>query len=32
LRDDGMVQEPGEQCSSNDGIAEDIAPFGKATI
>jgi hypothetical protein len=32
LDDDGMVKQPIEQCGCNNGIAEDLAPFGKAAV
>lgn len=32
LNDDGMVKQPVEQRGCDDGIAEDLAPFGKAAI
>ena len=32
LDNDGMVEEPVEQRSGDDGIAEHVAPFGKATV
>lgn len=32
LDDDGMVQEAIKQCGRDDGIAEDISPFGKAAV
>jgi hypothetical protein len=31
LDDDGMVQEAIKQCGRDDGIAEDISPFGIAS-
>lgn len=32
LDHDGMVQQPVEQCGGDDGIAEDLTPFGEAAI
>ena len=32
LDDDGMVKQPIEQRGCNNGIAEDLAPFGKAAV
>ena len=32
LDDDGVVQQPVEQRRGDDGIAEDLAPFGKAAV
>ena len=32
LDHDGMVQQPVEQCGGDDGIAEDVAPFGEAPV
>ena len=32
LNDDGVVQEPIEQRGGDDGIAEDLAPFGEAAV
>ena len=32
LNNHGMVQEAVEQRGGNDGIAEDVSPFGKAAV
>ena len=32
LDDDGMVEQTVEECRSDDRVAEDLAPFGKAAI
>ena len=32
LDDDGMVEQAVEQRSGDDGIAEDVAPFGEAAV
>ena len=32
LDDDGVVEQPIEQRGGDDGIAEDLAPFGKAAV
>lgn len=32
LNDDGVVKQPVEQRGCDDGIAEDLAPFGEAAI
>jgi hypothetical protein len=32
LNDDRMMQKSIKQCRGNHGIAEDIAPFRKATV
>ena len=32
LNDDGMVEQPIEQRGSDDGIAEQVAPFGEAAV
>ena len=32
LDDDGMVEQPVEQRGGDDGIAEDVAPFGEAAV
>jgi len=32
LDDDGMVQQPVEERGGDDGVAEDLAPFGEATV
>lgn len=32
LHDDGVMEQPVQQGGGDDGIAEDLAPFGKATI
>ena len=32
LDDDGVVKQPIEQRGGDDGIAEDLAPFGKAAV
>ena len=32
LDDDGMVEQPIEQRGGDDGIAEDLAPFGEAAV
>ena len=32
LHDDGVVEQPVEQRGGDDGIAEDVAPFGKAAV
>ena len=32
LDDDGVVQQPVEQRGGDDGIAEDLAPFGEAAV
>ena len=32
LDDDGVVKQPVEQRGGDDGIAEDLAPFGKAAV
>ena len=32
MHDDGMVEQTIEQCRGHDGIAEHVAPFGKATV
>ena len=32
LYDDGVVEQPVEQRRGDDGIAEHVAPFGKAAV
>jgi hypothetical protein len=32
LNDDGMMEQPVEQRGGDDGITEDVTPFGKATV
>ena len=32
LDDDGVVKEPVEEGGGDDGIAEDVAPFGEAAV
>jgi hypothetical protein len=32
LDDDGVMEQPVEKRSGDDGIAEDLAPFGKAAV
>ena len=32
LHDDGVMEQPVQQGGGDDGIAEDIAPFGKAAV
>ena len=32
LNDDGVVQEPVEQCGGDDGMAEELAPLGEAAV
>ena len=32
LNDDGMVKPPIQQRGGDDGIAEDVAPFGKSSV
>jgi hypothetical protein len=32
LDDDGVVKQPIEQRGGDNGIAEDLAPFGEATV
>ena len=32
LHDDGVVQQPVEQGGGNDGVAEHLAPLGKAAV
>ena len=32
LDDDGVVQQPVEQGGCDDGITEDLAPFGESTV
>jgi hypothetical protein len=32
LDDDGMVEQPVEQRGGDDGVAEDLAPFGEAAV
>ena len=32
LNDDGVMEQPVEERGSDDGIAEDFAPFGKAAV
>ena len=32
LDDDGMVEQPVEQRGGDDGVAEDLAPLGEATV
>jgi hypothetical protein len=32
LDDDGVMEKAIEQCGGDDGVAEDLAPFGKAAI
>ena len=32
LDDDGVVKEPVEERGRDDGIAEDVAPFGEAAV
>jgi hypothetical protein len=30
--DDGVVEQPVQHCGGDDGIAEDLAPFGEAAV
>jgi hypothetical protein len=32
LNDDGVVKQPIEECGSDNGIAEDLAPFCEAAV
>ena len=32
LNDDGVMKQPVEERGGDDGIAEDVAPFGKAAV
>ena len=32
LHDDSMMEQPVEQRSGDNGITEDVAPFGKAAV
>jgi hypothetical protein len=32
LNDDGVMEQPVEERGSDDGIAEDLAPFGEAAV